>query len=340
MLRRIIPDDETCRTAGAICLPARPPVDPGVGSRRYSELHGSPRPQGEDVKAVLKAIILLPLALANAYAHAVARWWPSAGFAWTDWAYAIVRDAKVTVHHPRAGGSLVMSYYTPNAMCRYRTDTFSTKEPETLEWIDRFGGAGAFYDIGSNVGLYSVYYAKTHSGMVYAFEPSVLNLGLLAKNISINDLSDRVVIVPNPLTSENQVAPFHLSMLDEGGSMSTFGVETGHDGSALQTQMAFRTTGMTLDFMVEQGLIPQPPTMMKIDVDGIEHLILRGAEKVLALPGLMTVIIEVNEDFRVLAAEVAALLQAGGLTLVERRHSDMFAGGIFENTYNQIWVRN
>ena len=167
-----------------------------------------------------------------------------------------------------------------------------------------------------------------------------MNLGLLAKNISINDLSDRVVIVPNPLTSENQVAPFHLSMLDEGGSMSTFGIETGHDGAALETQLAYGTTGMSLDFIVEQGLISQPPTMIKIDVDGIEHLILRGADKVLALPCLKTVLIEVNEDFQLLATEVADRLRAADLTLIDRRHSAMFVGGAFESTFNQIWVRH
>ena len=256
------------------------------------------------MKSVLKALMLVPLRLASVYSAAVARLWPSAGFAWSDLAYGVTRDSRVTVHHSTAAGSLDMTFYTPNAMCRYRTDTFSTKEPETLEWIDRFGSEGAFYDIGANVGLYSIYYAMSHVGTVYAFEPSVLNLGLLAKNISINDLSDRVVIVPNPLTSENQVAPFHLSMLDEGGSMSTFGVETGHDGAALQTQLSYGTTGMALDFMVEQGLILRPPTMIKIKVD---------------------------EDLQIWAMEVEELLCASGLTLVERRQSDMFAGGAFES---------
>jgi hypothetical protein len=129
-------------------------------------------------------------------------------------------------------------------------------------------------------------------------------------------------------------------MLDEGGSMSTFGVETGHDGAGLQTQLAYETTGMSLDFMVEQGLIPQLPTMIKIDVDGIEHLILRGAERVLALPGLRTVLIEVNDDFKVLATDVQNHLQKAGFRLVERRHSDMFATGIFASTFNQVWVRD
>ena len=121
------------------------------------------------MKSVLKALILLPLRLADAYSRAVARLWPSAGFAWGDLAYGITRDSRVTVHHSTAAGSLDMTFYTPNAMCRYRTDTFSTKEPETLEWIDRFGGNGALYDIGANVGLDSVYYEKVHGGTVYAF---------------------------------------------------------------------------------------------------------------------------------------------------------------------------
>jgi hypothetical protein len=97
---------------------------------------------------------------------------------------------------------------------------------------------------------------------------------------------------------------------------------------------------MTLDFMVENGLVPEVSAMIKIDVDGIEHLILRGAANVLAMPSLKTVIIEVNDDFQVLAIEVDVLLRKSGLTLVERRHSDMFDGGIFDRTINQIWVRN
>ncbi len=121
--------------------------------------------------------------------------------------------------------------------------------------------------------------------------------------------------------------------------MSTFGVQTGHDGQALATQLAYATTGMTLDFMVDQGLVPQPPALMKIDVDGIEHLILQGAQKVLNLASLGTVLVEVNDDFQALATEVSSLLGAAGFKLVERRHSEMFEGSAFAATFNQIWVR-
>ena len=291
------------------------------------------------MKHFMKALILLPLTIAGVYVRLVASWWPSAGFAWNDRAYARARDVTADVVHPGPNGDVRMTFHVPNEVCRYRADTFSTKKPETLEWLDRHGGSGALFDIGANVGLYSVYYARTQPGTVYAFEPSVLNLGLLAKNISANEVAGRIVIVPNPLTSENMVAAFHLTMLDEGGAMSTFGEELGHDGTPIQARMDYQTTGVSLDFLLASGIVPEPPAMMKIDVDGIEHLILRGARETLREPTLRTVLIEVNDGFALLANEVAALLGEAGFELKERRHAAMFDDGVFASTFNQIWTR-
>lgn len=291
------------------------------------------------LKNALKALLLLPLRLAAAYAGALSRRWRGFGIAWGDRTYAQNRELTADVSHPGPHGDVRMTFYVPNEVCRYRAETFSIKEPETLEWLDRHGGDGALYDIGANVGIYSVYYAKTHPGTVYAFEPSVLNLGLLGRNVSVNGVDSQVVIVPNPLTSSNQVADFHLSMLDEGGAMSTFGADYGHDGQPLVAKMDYRTTGLSLDFMLAEGLLPEPPAMMKIDVDGIEHLVLRGAIATLRGETLKTVLIEVNDGFTVLAEEVTRILVSSGFTLSERRHSQMFEGGAFASTYNQIWVR-
>ena len=48
----------------------------------------------------------------------------------------------------------------PNRKTRYRAKTFSTKEPETLDWIDSFEKNSVFWDVGANIGLYSLYAAK------------------------------------------------------------------------------------------------------------------------------------------------------------------------------------
>ena len=51
-------------------------------------------------------------------------------------------------------------FATPNALSKWRYETFSSKEPETLEWINAMPSESVLWDIGANVGLYSVYAAK------------------------------------------------------------------------------------------------------------------------------------------------------------------------------------
>ena len=41
-----------------------------------------------------------------------------------------------------------------------RAYTFYTKEPETVDWIDKFNNGSNFIDIGANIGIYSLYAAS------------------------------------------------------------------------------------------------------------------------------------------------------------------------------------
>ncbi len=81
----------------------------------------------------------------------------------------------------------------------------------------------------------------------------------------------------------------------------------------------------------------EQPDFIKLDVDGIEHLILAGASNVLR--SVQSVLVEVNEDFVRQAENVSAVLTAAGLMLVERRRSEMVAESAFAAAYNQIWRR-
>jgi FkbM family methyltransferase len=232
-----------------------------------------------------------------------------------------------------------MQFAAPNAVCRYRADTFSSKEPETLDWIDEFGHLGALYDIGANVGLYSVYFAKSQTGTVYAFEPSALNLNLLVRNINANGVQDRVVVVANPLTASNSIASFNLSSDEAGGAMSTFGETYGHDGKPLDLKLSYVTVGLSLDSLWAQGLLAESPALIKIDVDGIEHLVLAGAHEVLGLESLKSILIEVNEEFTELKSGVASQLSAAGFQMRGKFHGDLTAGGQYSASFNQIWTR-
>jgi FkbM family methyltransferase len=246
---------------------------------------------------------------------------------------------KVDIIHILHGKKIPFSFYIPNHINRIRAETFSTKEPETLEWIDKYAlEGGVLFDIGANVGLYSIYHAKTKKGITYSFEPSVFNLKLLVKNINLNNCQGSIKIIPNPLTSTNMFANFNLQSIEEGGALSSFGVEYGHDGQKMNIQTSYKTLGFSLDYLFENKLIEHVPSLIKIDVDGIEHLILLGAKKVLADSKCRSVLIEVNETFEELASEVKTILTDCGFMLIEKRTADTIEG-ITNFTYNQIWVK-
>ena len=85
-----------------------------------------------------------------------------------------------------------------------RNQTYAKKEPETLSWIESFDKGSVLWDIGANIGLYSLYAAKVRNCNVVAFEPSVFCLEFLARNIWLNDLHEQITIVPNALSDTTQ----------------------------------------------------------------------------------------------------------------------------------------
>lgn len=223
-----------------------------------------------------------------------------------------------------------MTFTTPNALCRYRTASFSTKEPDTLKWIDSIPANAVLWDIGANVGLYSIYAAKARDCRVFAFEPSVFNLELLARNIYLNGLQERIAIVPVALSDALGPSLFKMSSTAWGGALSTFGQDFDQHGGKLNSVFEYQTIGMTMNEAVRLLGIPAP-RFIKIDVDGIEHFILRGGAEV--LKSVQSVMIEIDDGFAEQAEETARHLQNAGLRLLRK------CGGDAGSQYNQWWVR-
>ncbi len=67
---------------------------------------------------------------------------------------------------------------------------FFTKQPETVAWIDGFNSNDVFFDLGSNVGIYSLYAAINKLCMTYSFELYHTNYYRLLENISLNNFQD------------------------------------------------------------------------------------------------------------------------------------------------------
>ena len=227
-------------------------------------------------------------------------------------------------------GLLNMVFATPNMLCRYRAESFSSKEPETLTWLESIPEEAILWDVGANIGLYSIYAAKKNSARVFAFEPSVFNLELLARNIYLNQLQGRVTIVPIALTDALGPSLFKMSSTAWGGALSTFGQDFDQHGGKLKSIFEYQTMGMTMDEAIQLLNIP-PPRYIKIDVDGIEHFILRGGTE--TLKNVESVMVEIDDGFTDQAEETARHLRSAGLTLLRK------CGGDADSQYNQWWVR-
>jgi len=215
--------------------------------------------------------------------------------------------------------NIKLNFYTPNRLTFWRVKTFSSKEPATLSWIENFNKDSVFFDVGANVGLYSCYAAKLKKCKVYAFEPSIFNLEILGKNIFLNKLKDNVTIVSMPLTDQTKEENFNMTSTEWGSAISSFGENYKHDGSNLNEIFNYKTLGLSIDQMISIFKIKQPD-YIKIDVDGIEHLILNGA--INTLKNVKEILIEIDNKFQTQEEETKNLLKRSGFKLSEKKVSE------------------
>ncbi|MEZ5597201.1 MAG: FkbM family methyltransferase [Pseudomonadales bacterium] len=184
-------------------------------------------------------------------------------------------------------------YEASNKMVVWRAQTVFSKEPDTVAWIRQFKPGEVFVDIGANVGMYTIMAAKGQGVRVFAFEPESQNYALLNRNIVYNGLHEQCVAYPLALSNEARVDRLYLSAFSLGGSCHTFGASLDFHLKERKQSFVQGCVAMPLDDLVAQGVLPQPDHV-KIDVDGLEHLVMQGAASVLRSPGLKSLLVELN----------------------------------------------
>jgi len=235
-----------------------------------------------------------------------------------------------------------IKFFVPNQLLEWRVDTYFSKEPETLEWIDSFEKKEnlIFWDIGANIGLYSIYNSLKHpKSTTIAFEPSSSNLRVLTRNISINNLEKNIKVVPIPLTNkENIFQEMNEGQFVEGGALNSFGEKFDFEGKEFKPTMKYNLLGTTINYFLENSIL-DIPDYIKIDVDGIEHLILEGGDKFLNDKKVKSLSIEINENFKEQYDKVLNLMNKYEFKLLHKKHNDdMFSEqSKFKNTYNYIF---
>ena len=237
-----------------------------------------------------------------------------------------------------------VNFFIPNQLTDWRIETFFTKEPETLEWIDSFEKKDKiiFWDIGANIGLYSIYSVLRNENVsTISFEPSTSNLRILSRNISINNLENKIKILSAPLSNkENQFLTMNEGDFIEGGALNTFGENYDFAGELFDSKMKYKILGTTIKNLLDNNIL-EIPNYIKIDVDGIEHLILEGAGEYLKDKRIKSLSIEINEDFKEQYNKVIEIMDQNEFKLLHKKHNDeMFNDSKkFSKVFNYVFIR-
>jgi FkbM family methyltransferase len=235
-------------------------------------------------------------------------------------------------------------FFTSNNLLKWRFDTFLEKEPETIEWIKSFNNSKEFifWDIGANVGQYSIYSAVLFKNCkVVAFEPSVNNLRILARNISINKLEKIIKILPLALSNKtNKFLTLNESNFIEGSAHNNFGNNFDSSGKTFQSNFKYTTYGTTINYLLKNKIL-KIPDYVKIDVDGIEHLILSGAGNFLKHNKIKSLSIEINENFKEQYNFIIKIMKKNNFKILHKKHNSKYHQlSSSKKVYNYIFIKN
>jgi FkbM family methyltransferase len=145
-------------------------------------------------------------------------------------------------------------------------------EPETFAFFrENVKKGDVVLDIGGHIGLFAVVTGRLvgDSGKVYSFEPTPFTRGVLKEVVELNELSDTVEVRSEAVSSKRGETVF----FDTGDTIS-------NANSLVKTERSKKEIPITLisvdEFVEEKGI---QPNCLKIDVEGVELDVLRGARK-------------------------------------------------------------
>ena len=231
-----------------------------------------------------------------------------------------------------------------NPIEQWRCDTFFTKEPETLQWIEKLMRNGeVLYDVGANIGVYSLYAASLYPEMkVYGFEPFVNNYTRLCENIHLNGFKN-VFAVCIALSQEPGISPLFIKDPVVGSSGHQIDQSVDEWGEEFEAVRTHHILTDTIDNLIAHyGLTA--PNHIKIDVDGAEGKIVNGMVKTIQNPSLKSVLIEINHTSTD-GDEVIRLFRKQGFTTdnefnkLEKHSRYRREGTIYEDTENVVFTR-
>jgi len=199
--------------------------------------------------------------------------------------------------------------------------SWEEREPEVLDWIDRFEKGCTFFDVGASFGTETLYAALKKDGpeKIVSFDLSLKASFNLAYNISLNNI--------------NNVDQYFMALSDKK-KLTQFLEPTDYNyvkGMDKYDFLSFNTISISMDDFIKMTLLS--PDYIKIDVDGPEQSIISGMADTVKNKRLKSVVIEVSDTSEIL---ITKFFQEAGFKIdFERRWAEED-----KNFKNIIFTRN
>jgi FkbM family methyltransferase len=147
----------------------------------------------------------------------------------------------------------------------------ATYELENYQYLkQKLKPDGVFLDVGAHLGLFSIAASKIlKNGKVYAFEPTNSTFKVLSKILQFNNCKN--------------VEAFQAAVSNKNGEIEFYnGIEDGSNANSIvnkdevKNKFSTKVKTLTIDAFCEEHIIK--PSFIKIDAEGAELDVLRGAK--------------------------------------------------------------
>lgn len=166
---------------------------------------------------------------------------------------------------------------------------------------NRFKSNSVFIDVGANIGYYSIWASKFNPyGKIYSFEPSVSNFKRLNENISCNNLFSQII----PIQKAVAASSGHISMTEDLDTLN----HIVKSEIITENENTVKVGCINLDDFAQNENISFID-YLKIDVEGYELDVLKGAEKLLMEKKIGIIQMEINNALQHSGHSVDAMLE-------------------------------
>jgi FkbM family methyltransferase len=208
-----------------------------------------------------------------------------------------------------AGGKIFLDIAESPMMLARALGIYEVEKTAALRHLLRPGGV--FVDVGANKGDFALIAAKLvgASGRVFAFEPEPRNCDWIRRSIDANGYSG-IELFPIALGDADGAIDLHVSHIS--GHHSVVSGRGDHTGDVIRVPMR------TLDAVLADARSPRVD-VLKIDVEGADLAVLRGAHRTLSANRELVLLLDVHPHLGVDALAVCRLLRDEGFTLCDPR---------------------